>query len=169
MYGRILINDDFGTGKSLQALGLSLAYKIEWPLLILCPKFLQYMWRYEILKWLPGFDIKKIQILQNDTQAFDPKYQIVIINYELAAAQSYKIEDYRFKVCIADEAQWFRARETKSIKTLLNTVSMMKRVILCTGYNLLKKPQEIYSLMRMVRPDLMPGFYEFGYRYCDPR
>ena len=40
LYGRILINDDFGTGKSLQALGLSLAYKIEWPLLILCPKFL---------------------------------------------------------------------------------------------------------------------------------
>lgn len=23
--------------------------------------------------------------------------------------------------------------------------------------------------MRMVRPDLTPGFYEFGYRYCDPR
>lgn len=23
--------------------------------------------------------------------------------------------------------------------------------------------------MRLVRPDLMPGFYEFGYRYCDPR
>ena len=21
----------------------------------------------------------------------------------------------------------------------------------------------------MLRPDLMPGFYEFGYRYCDPR
>lgn len=23
--------------------------------------------------------------------------------------------------------------------------------------------------MKIVRPDIMPGFYEFGYRYCDPR
>lgn len=40
LYGRILINDEFGIGKSLQALGLALAYKSEWPLLIICPKFL---------------------------------------------------------------------------------------------------------------------------------
>jgi SWI/SNF-related matrix-associated actin-dependent regulator 1 of chromatin subfamily A len=45
----------------------------------------------------------------------------------------------------------------------------MKRVILLTGCNLAKKPHELYCLLRMIRSDLMPGFYEFGYRYCDPR
>ena len=45
MYGRILINDDFGTGKSLQALSLALAYRMEWPLLILCPSYVKYNWR----------------------------------------------------------------------------------------------------------------------------
>ena len=40
LHGRILINDDFGTGKSLQALSLALAYRNEWPLLIICPRYL---------------------------------------------------------------------------------------------------------------------------------
>ncbi|CDW78143.1 UNKNOWN [Stylonychia lemnae] len=168
-YGRIVINDDFGTGKSLQALGLSLAYKNEWPLMILCPKFALYMWRYEILKWLPGYDINKIQIIKNESQAFDQQYSITIISYDHAAIMANKIEDYKFKVCIADEAQIFRARESKNGKILINLISNMKRSIVLTGCNLTKKPQEIYSLMRIVRPDIMPGFYEFGYRYCDPR
>ena len=33
----------------------------------------------------------------------------------------------------------------------------------------MKKPHEIFCLMKIVRADLMPSFYEFGYRYCDPR
>ena len=37
LFGRILINDDFGCGKSLTAITLALAYKSEWPLLIICP------------------------------------------------------------------------------------------------------------------------------------
>jgi SWI/SNF-related matrix-associated actin-dependent regulator 1 of chromatin subfamily A len=27
----------------------------------------------------------------------------------------------------------------------------------------------MYNMMKMVRPDLMPDFFEYGYRYCDPR
>ncbi len=60
LYGRLLINDDSGMGKTLQAISLSLAYKNEWPLIIICPSFVKYHWRYEILKWLPGFEIQRI-------------------------------------------------------------------------------------------------------------
>jgi len=70
MHGRILINDDFGTGKSLQALSLALAYRMEWPLLIVCPAFLKFNWRQEILKWLPGFDIDRIQVMANEREDF---------------------------------------------------------------------------------------------------
>ncbi len=70
------------------------------------------MWRYEILKWLPGYDINKIQIFKNENEQFDTyKYQITIITYDLAAKLHYKIEDHKFKVCIADEAHYFRSRE----------------------------------------------------------
>lgn len=45
----------------------------------------------------------------------------------------------------------------------------MKRVILLTSSKLLRIPKDVYYSMRIIWPDLMPGFYEFGYRYCDPR
>ena len=45
----------------------------------------------------------------------------------------------------------------------------MKRAILLTASKLLKRPKWLYYLMRMVRPDVMPSFFEYGYRYCDPR
>lgn len=51
----------------------------------------------------------------------------------------------------------------------MRLVSEMKRAILLTGVKLLKIPRYVYYLIRMVRPDLVPGFYDFGYRYCDPR
>ena len=51
----------------------------------------------------------------------------------------------------------------------MKLISEMKRAILLTGVKLLKIPKHLYYLMRMVRPDLTPNFYEFGYRYCDPR
>jgi SWI/SNF-related matrix-associated actin-dependent regulator 1 of chromatin subfamily A len=60
LYGRVLINDDSGIGKSLEGLGLALAYRHEWPLLIVCPNFCKYHWRHEVLKWLPGFELKRI-------------------------------------------------------------------------------------------------------------
>lgn len=57
----------------------------------------------------------------------------------------------------------------KEGKNIVRIGSEMKRVILLTGSKLLKKPRHLYYLMRIIRPDLVPGFYEFGYRYCDPR
>jgi SWI/SNF-related matrix-associated actin-dependent regulator 1 of chromatin subfamily A len=45
----------------------------------------------------------------------------------------------------------------------------MKRVMILSGAKLLRNPKNLYYIVRMIRPDLVPGFYEFGYRWCDPR
>jgi SWI/SNF-related matrix-associated actin-dependent regulator 1 of chromatin subfamily A len=62
-----------------------------------------------------------------------------------------------------------RDKDLRIGKNLIDLISSIKRVILLTGCNLTKKPMEIYNLMKIVRPDVMPSFYEYGYRYCDPR
>jgi len=51
----------------------------------------------------------------------------------------------------------------------MKVVYNMKRVILLSSLTVLNRPSHLHALARMVRPDLIPNFYEFGYRYCDPR
>ena len=60
------MNDDHSAGKTLQSLAIAMAYKVEWPLVILCPEALKYFWRYEILKWLPGISPRTdVQVLNS--------------------------------------------------------------------------------------------------------
>ena len=171
MHGRILINDDFGCGKSLQALTVALAYKTEWPLLVVCQQVSKFGWRHEILKWMPGIDFSKIQVLKNDHDKIREGVMIVVASYEQASRQSQQILAQGFKVAIVDEVQVFKDKLffDGGGKRVVHLVAEMKRCVLLTGYKLLKKPRHLYYLMRMIRPDLMPGFIEFGYRYCDPR
>lgn len=51
----------------------------------------------------------------------------------------------------------------------MKIVYNMKRVVLLTDFNCLAGPARLHSLAKILRPDLIPNFYEFGYRYCDPR
>ena len=44
----------------------------------------------------------------------------------------------------------------------------MKRIFLLTGSNFYNNPFEIYNLMKIVRPDYIPDFLKFCYRFCDP-
>ena len=48
-YGRLLLGDEMGVGKTIQAIGIMYAFKLDWPLMIFCPSSLKYTWRDEIL------------------------------------------------------------------------------------------------------------------------
>ena len=45
----------------------------------------------------------------------------------------------------------------------------MKRILLLSGTPILARPNEIYNLIRIVRPDIYHSFKEFGLRYCNPK
>ncbi len=44
-YGRVLIADEMGIGKTLQAIALAWYYRADWPLLVVVPSFLKRIWR----------------------------------------------------------------------------------------------------------------------------
>jgi SWI/SNF-related matrix-associated actin-dependent regulator of chromatin subfamily A-like protein 1 len=50
--GRMLLADEMGVGKTIQAIGICAVFKENWPVLILCPSSLRYNWRDEITNWL---------------------------------------------------------------------------------------------------------------------
>lgn len=57
-FGRLMIADEMGIGKTLQSLACAMSYERDWPLLIICPSALKHVWYEEIRKWL-GSRIKK--------------------------------------------------------------------------------------------------------------
>ncbi len=52
-FGRVLLGDEMGVGKTIQALSIAYIYKKDWPLLIVAPSSLRYTWKDEIIKWIP--------------------------------------------------------------------------------------------------------------------
>jgi len=61
--GRVLIGDDMGVGKTLQAIAIATCYRDRWPLLIIVPASLRYTWAEELEKWLPFIGPQEIQVV----------------------------------------------------------------------------------------------------------
>lgn len=69
--GRVLLCDEMGVGKTIQAIGLCSLYKENWPVMIICPTSLKFNWNAELLKWLGGDGLNKqnIQIISSKKDA----------------------------------------------------------------------------------------------------
>ena len=160
-----------GVGKTVQAIGISLLYKEEWPVLIICPSSLKFVWRDEILKWIPDINDDKIniQIFKTSKDYFKCGVKIYIMSYDLTVKLEDKIIEKDFKFIIADEAHYLKSPDAKRTKCLMPIIKKSKRVILITGTPILAKPVELYPLLNMLRPDLFHSFSTFGNRYCDPK
>ena len=102
-HGRVLIGDEMGVGKTVQALAVSYIYRHEWPLLILAPSSLKLVWRDEIRKWLPGIPLSQIEVIRTSKDAFAKQSQVYIMSYDLAKNVQHVLESKTFHIAIADE------------------------------------------------------------------
>ena len=169
--GRILLADEMGVGKSIQAIGISLLYKENWPVLIICPSSLKLVWRDEIFKWIPDINKDKIniQIFKTSKDQFKNGEKFYIMSYDLTIKLEQKIMDKKFNFIIADEAHYLKSPDAKRTKCLIPIIQKSKRVLLLTGTPILSRPVELYPLLTMLRPDLFHNFHIFGNRYCNPK
>ena len=159
-----------GVGKTIQAIGISSLYKENWPVLIICPASLKFVWRDEILKWIPDINNDKdIQIFKSGKDEFISDEKFYIMSYDLTVKFEQKIIDKQFNFIIADEAHYLKSLEAKRTKCLLPIIQKSKRILLLTGTPILSRPFELYPLLTMLRPDIFNNFKLFGNRYCDPK
>ena len=169
-FSRLLIADEMGVGKTVQAIGLSSLYQKDWPVLIICPSSLKFAWRDEVSHWLSELvDKKEIQVIKNSKNDFKENIKYYIISYELSVRMIEKIAEKNFQYIIADEAHYLKSRTAKRTMSLTPILQRAKRVVLLTGTPILAKPMEIFPLLHILRPDKFKGFKEFGMRYCDPK
>ena len=84
MFGRMLLGDEMGVGKTVQAIGIAYLYKNDWPLLIITPASLKFTWRDELLNWLPSLRPSDIQLFKKGSEPLNLDCCIFIMSYDLA-------------------------------------------------------------------------------------
>lgn len=161
--GRILLADDMGLGKSIQALGIAAYYRAEWPLLVLAPASMVASWSEQIRRWLPSVPAEQISVV------YDGKGQlgglVNILSYDLAV-RLIPHAHVRFNVIIADECHALKSADSKRSKVLVPIIKAASRAILLSGTPALSRPLELYPQIAAVQPGLFPKFFDFGRRYC---
>lgn len=95
--GRLLLADDMGLGKTVQGLAIASYYRKEWPVFIVCPSSVKFMWKENTKRWISHSirevcDLDKddevddyILVLENGRQKIDKKAKVVIASYDLVA------------------------------------------------------------------------------------
>ena len=59
--------------------------------------------------------------------------------------------------------------QSKRSNVLIPILREMKRIILISGTPMLARPEEIFNLLHIIRPDIFTNFMKFAARYCDPK
>merc|ERR1712129_362079 len=89
--GRCLIGDEMGLGKTLQALAITAQYKEEWPVLIVCPSSLRWVWKQQAEEWLPELvHADDVQVITKGADNFRTNAKFWIISYNLLATDAKK-------------------------------------------------------------------------------
>lgn len=142
-----------------------MAYKKEWPVLIVCPGGVKYTWKSELRKWL-GVSETKIQIIEHGKQRVNIKARFVITSYDICKAVSGELREKDFQVIVVDEAHGLKNIESARSKLIVPLAKKAKRLVLLTGTPILAKPYEAFPILNMLRPDIFGDFTSYSERYC---
>jgi SNF2 family DNA or RNA helicase len=157
---RILVAYEMGLGKTPMTIAAIESLFIK-KTLVLCLASLKYQWQKEITKFS-----NKTAIVIDGTPAQRMKqyaeaanYDYVIMNYEQVVNDWLVLKEFDFDAMVCDEAtaiKGFRAKRAKKVKELSKRVRVRFAL---TGTPIENgRPEEIFSIMQFVDPDILGRF-----------
>lgn len=167
-HGRVLIGDEMGVGKTVQAIASAFLYFDEWPVLVICPASLKFNWRDEFMKWLPQLKRNHFFIVESGRKP-QSDAKVWIVSYTMATSQHTLMSTHNFGVIIADECHYLKSYTAQRTKAIIPILQASRRVILLSGTPMISRPSEIYNILTALRPDIFRSFFEFANRYCGPK
>ena len=177
--GRVLIADDMGVGKTIQAIALAACYREDWPLLIVVPASLRLTWANELEKWLPTLMPSDIHVvfssddklsLRRDKNSSQPT--VTIISFKMLEILFSEIAAYRWGVVIVDESHNVRStkkpKDSKQTEAAAIMIRKVPRAILLSGTPSLSKPFDLFAQVDALSPGLLGrSKYEYANNYCE--
>ena len=157
---RVMIADDMGTGKTIQALATCQAIG-AFPAVVVCPASLKINWYREAIKWLPG---KRVSLW--DAKGGWPG-DVMIINYDVLLKQVASLRARAPKAVIFDESHYLKSRKAKRTNAA-QELTLNVDVRLClSGTPILNRPEELVTQLELLgRLEEFGGWWRFVRRYC---
>lgn len=164
--GNVLITDEMGLGKSLQALTYIERNK-KLPVLIICPASLMINWKREILKWYPD---RKIQRVKTTDFEISDNIDYLIVNYSKIWRNDSqkKLKNYRFKTMVIDESHFVKAYKSNRSLACQDIAKTIPHKLLLTGTPILNRPIELVPQLKILNQlNNMGGWQYYIDKYCD--
>ena len=178
--GRVLLGDEMGLGKSIQAIALSSCYKSEGPLLVVCPASVRLVWAEELERWLPGLRPKDIHVIFNSGTALPKKCEaddvpaVTITSYNMLSNLRKRMEKIKWGFVIADESHVIRCTDINPaagtsviVSSTVAVLKKAKRLALLSGTPSLNRPFDLFLQVDALWPKLLGDLKRFAARYCN--
>lgn len=172
---RLLIGDEQGLGKTLEAIGI-MDTAGAYPALIVCPSSLKINWQREVEK----FTDKKAIVLDNSNRTTWPyllqmkMFHVAIVNYESLRkyfvwdikgnSKGFRLKDIvfcpqikMFKTVVLDESHKCKSAETAQAKFAKGICSGKEYIILLSGTPVVNHPGDLVAQL-----SIMERLKEFG-------
>ena len=173
----VLLADDPGLGKTIQAVGLINCLPDIKKILVVCPNSLRFNWRRELQKWLT----RRLTIGVFHSQFCRPDMvDIGIIHYDVVAKWSDMLRSVRFDLVICDECHLLKnpkAQRTRAILGIDDRTARReeieplpalrgRRAIFMTGTPLPNRPVEGFPIFHYLDPIEFRSFNRFKRDFC---
>eukprot|EP00760_Papus_ankaliazontas_P015126 PhM_4_TR16358/c0_g2_i1/m.81850 len=180
--GRVLLADEMGTGKTLQAIATMDSLE-AYPCLVVCPASVRVMWADQLERWLPHrIEPRDVHLVQSCNDRLGPheiaSKKVVLISFcmlrLLADDTLVTLSTSLWKMLVVDESHALRTTEGSergdSIQSKLvrNLAAAIPHVLLLSGTPSVNRPFDAYEQINLLRPGLLGASkYDFALRYCD--
>ena len=166
--GRTLLADEMGLGKTIQALTWLAMRKDLRPAVIVCPSSLKWNWKREAGIWLLG---ERCAVLSGEKPRppRQPPPSLVVINYDVLSKWKDTLREINPRVVVLDESHCIKNRDAKRTKATLQLCDGVPHVLCLTGTPILQRPEELWTTLRLLRPDVFSSWWDFAVRFCDPQ
>lgn len=144
---RVFLADEQGLGKTIQALATVQA-DLAYPAVVVCPASLKLNWLREIATWLPG---REALALSGRTGQRLDGADIVVLNYEIAAAHLEALGEISPRALILDESHYVKnpaAVRTKAVLELVESLGPDALRLALTGTPVVNRPAELAPQLR---------------------
>ena len=188
--GRLLLADEVGVGKTLQALALATAYADEGPVLVICPASLRFMWAEQAERWWPGLvpSACTVVLCSKDSSKLDdlPRRhalppaapsapRVVITSYHMLQLLALTVNwpNVAWGCVVVDESHNMcttNGVEPLQTQVAVQVVKEAAHAILLSGTPAMNRPFDLFCQANALWPGLLGTAKEdFARAYCERR